>query len=318
MDPTGGQGDYSVLALLGLFGVFAAGIAADAILSTREPEPEDDDGGHQDDDGRDFPNVDLLGEPLAEDPLPSAGPHAPHDAGLRVTGTEEGDILAGGDLGDRILAKDGDDLVDARAGDDVIEAGAGDDAVWAGTGDDSLYGGVGNDSLQGQDGDDLVLGGAGSDELSGQMGDDTLRGGEGNDTLAGGSGSDTLDGNAGDDRLSGLVGQDEDSHVDFLNGGTGNDTMIPGSGDHAYGDAGADEFIIHDWLRQGGVAHVTDYDATLDRLVVVYDPAVHPDPILTLEVTPDGSESTLLLDGLPMATIRGDIVDLAEIDLRAA
>jgi Ca2+-binding RTX toxin-like protein len=204
---------------------------------------------------------------------------------------------------------------------------------------------VGSDSLQGQDGDDLVLGGAGSDELSGQMGDDTLRGGEGNDTLlggmgqdladgdagddwlaggegndtlAGGSGSDTLDGNAGDDRLSGLVGQDDDSHVDFLNGGTGNDTMIPGSGDHAYGDAGEDEFIVHDWLRQGGVAHVTDYDATLDRLVVVYDPAVHPDPILSLEVTPDGSESTLLLDGLPMATIRGDIVDLAEIDLRAA
>lgn len=94
--------------------------------------------------------------------------------------------------------------------------------------------------------------------------------------------------------------------------------MVLGSGDHAHGDDGEDDFILHDWLTEGGVAHVSDYDAALDKLVVVYDPAAHPDPILSIEVSPDGSESTLLLDGAPVATVRGDIVDLADIDLQAA
>jgi Ca2+-binding RTX toxin-like protein len=145
-----------------------------------------------------------------------------------------------------------------------------------------------------------------------------LAGGQGDDTLSGGAGSDTLDGNAGDDWLSGIDGKTDDASADFLNAGAGNDTLVPGSGDHAFGDAGEDDFVIHDWLREGGVAHVTDYDSAFDKLVVIYDPAVHPDPILSLEVTPDGAESTLLLDGTPLATVRGDIVDLADIELRAA
>jgi hypothetical protein len=56
----------------------------------------------------------------------------------------------------------------------------------------------------------------------------------------------------------------------------------------------------------------------VDRRIVDDDQLVQPDPILSLEVTPDGSESTLLLDGAPVALVRGDIVDLADIDLRAA
>jgi Ca2+-binding RTX toxin-like protein len=177
---------------------------------------------------------------------------------------------------------------------------------------------MGDDTLAGEGGDDTLLGGSGEDSLAGDAGDDWLAGGEGKDALAGGAGSDTLDGNAGDDWLSGHSGQTDDRTVDFLNGGSGNDTIILGSGDHAFGDTGADDFVVHDWLREGGVAHVTDYDSLLDKLVVVYDPVTHPDPILSLEVTPDGGESTLFLDGLPVATVRGDIVDLADIDLRAA
>jgi len=176
-------------------------------------------------------------------------------------------------------------------------------------GDDTLCGGAGNDTL---------LGGAGNDSLDGDEGENWLAGGFGDDILMGGAGSDTIDGNAGDDWLSGLADGMDDANVDFLNGGSGNDTLVLGSGDHAFGDVGEDEFVIHDWLKEGGVANVTDYDAALDKLVVVYDPEVHPDPILSLEVTPDGSQCTLLLDGVPLATVRGDIVDLADIDLRAA
>jgi hypothetical protein len=66
------------------------------------------------------------------------------------------------------------------------------------------------------------------------------------------------------------------------------------------------------------VAHVDDYSAADDKLIVVYDPAVHPDAALSLEVNPENGDSTLLLDGSPVAILRGDPVDLADIDLRAA
>jgi Ca2+-binding RTX toxin-like protein len=333
-----------MLALFGLFGVFAAGVAADAILSPgdtlddheTEPTPDEE---------QDF----STGNPLDPDPLDglpqSDDMDDPLPENLSVQANDEGDVLAGGTGHDTISSAGGDDLIDGRAGEDRIDAGGGDDAVWAGAGDDDVFGGAGDDSLQGQDGADLLDGGLGADILAGHMGDDTLAGGagadtllggagqdaldgdgdddwlaggEGADALAGGAGSDTLDGNAGDDWLSGLDGDIDDHDQDFLNGGAGNDTMILGSGDQAQGDSGEDAFVIHDWLTEGGVAHVSDYDANLDKLVVVYDPAVHPDPILSVEVTPDGSESTILVDGAPVATVRGDIVDPADIDLRAA
>jgi len=177
---------------------------------------------------------------------------------------------------------------------------------------------MGDDTLTGGGGKDTLLGGAGQDGLDGGDGEDWLAGGDGNDALTGGAGSDTLDGNAGDDWISGLNGPIDDFDEDFLNGGAGNDTLVLGSGDQAHGGEGGDDFVIHDWLKEGGVAHVTDYDAAQDKLVVIYDPAIHPDPILSLEVDPDGSKSTLLLDGAPLATVRGDIVNLADIDFRSA
>ena len=71
-------------------------------------------------------------------------------------------------------------------------------------------------------------------------------------------------------------------------------------------------------MIEGGVAHVADYSAEQDKLIIVYDPAVHPDPVLDLEVNSESGESTLFLDGAAIATVRGDPVDLSDIDLRAA
>jgi hypothetical protein len=51
---------------------------------------------------------------------------------------------------------------------------------------------------------------------------------------------------------------------------------------------------------------------------VVYDPAAHPNPELTLETSEDGQQSTLLLDGSPVATIQGSEVRLDDIRLSAA
>lgn len=335
--------------ILGLLGLFAAGVAADAILSGRDDaEPEDENDLDQVEDA-DTARPDMLEELARDDDDRTGIPLSddiddPEPEDESLTGGAGDDILSGGGGDDFIEGRDGDDLIDGRGGDDLIAGGAGRDAVWAGAGADTVDGGAGDDSLHGGDGDDSLDGGDGADVLLGQSGDDTmlgaggadtligglgadlldggtgadwLSGGEGDDSLAGGDGSDILDGGAGQDWISGLQGDIDDLDEDFLNGGAGNDTMVLGSGDQAFGDEGEDEFVLHDWLAEGGVAHVSDYVAAQDKLVVVYDPAVHPDPVLTVEAADDGGSSTLLLDGHPLVVVRGDAINLDDVELKA-
>ena len=269
----------------------------------------------------------------------------PDPAALDIRGSDAGEVLSGGLADDQIYGQGGNDLIDGRASDDMIDAGSGDDAVWAGEGNDTVYGGAGRDTLDGQTGDDLLIGGEGNDSLSGASGHDVLygdagadtvlggegndllfggdgadwlAGGYGNDMLAGGAGGDILDGGAGDDWLSGLDGDADDLATDYLNGGAGNDTLVLGAGDHASGGEGEDDFVLKDWLTEGGVAHISDYEADRDQLIIMYDPIAHPDPVLSLEMSADGARSTILLDGAPVATVQGSPVQLADIRLNAA
>lgn len=335
--------DTPVFTILGLLGILAAGLAADVVMFGKDTRDEEDD----------IPPTregDAAAGYLPSGPMDEGNPISddlddPEDEGLVLWGGTADDILSGGDGDDLILGGDGSDLIDGRDGDDVIEAGSGNDLVHAGGGFDTVYAGAGDDTVEGQDGDDLIDGGdgadwlaghSGNDSLQGATGDDSLLGGEGddlldggsgadwlaggygNDSLVAGSGSDTLDGGAGDDWLSGLDGEVDDFVEDYLNGGTGNDVLVLGSGDHAFGDSGEDDFILHDWLIEGGVAHISDYDAGTDQLIVVYDRAAHPDPLLSIEVSADGSQSTLLLDGSAVATIAGDPLSLADVTLKTA
>ena len=96
-----------------------------------------------------------------------------------------------------------------------------------------------------------------------------IHGGDGNDLLQGGAGSDTLDGNDGDDSLSGLFPEGDDTAVDFLNGGDGDDTLTLGAGDLGTGGAGADDFILSQWLGEGGFATIADYQAGEYQIEVV-------------------------------------------------
>jgi Ca2+-binding RTX toxin-like protein len=336
-----------VLTLLGLFGVLFAGVAADAVMTPSTKAGNDDEDSMSED------QVDTSGteKDLDDDPDDTDGfvysddKPVPQPDDLTITGTDTAEVISGGLGNDQIAGQGGADLIDGRAGDDQIDAGTGNDVVWGGEGDDTLNGATGDDTIEGQAGDDLILGEAGDDSLSGHSGNDsldggtgadsllggegadTLSGGVGNDWLAGGygddrmsggAGSDTLDGGAGNDWLSGLAGETGDLDADFLNGGAGNDTMVVGAGDHASGGEGDDDFILQDWLNEGGVAHISDYDADKDQLIVVYDPAAHPNPALTLEVSGDGQQTTILLDGSPVATIQGDMVQLDDIRLSAA
>lgn len=153
--------------------------------------------------------------------------------------------------------------------------------------------------------------------LAGGIGNDWLSGGAGDDRLEGGAGSDVLDGGFGDDWLSGLKGPVDDLVADYLRGGAGNDHLQLGAGDHGFGDAGKDEFVFQNWMREGDVAQISDSDAALDKIIVVYDPATHPEPVLTL--MPDGTGgTTLLLDGVPVALVQGGPLALGDVGLSAA
>jgi Ca2+-binding RTX toxin-like protein len=98
------------------------------------------------------------------------------------TGTEDADVLSGGDAGEYFHGLAGDDFLAGNGGQDVMDGGAGHDTLEGGEGDDILLGG---------NGDDVLRGGAGNDDLNGAAGDDLLDGGAGSDILRGGGGGDT-------------------------------------------------------------------------------------------------------------------------------
>ena len=130
-----------MLAILGLFGVLMAGLAADAVISSSGDEADDSEDSPPEDAGA-ISDGDLLDD-LAGDPtIPTSDDITdPGDEDVTVVGTEDADALDGRGGDDQIEGRDGADLINGRDGDDSIEAGSGNDAVWAGAGDDSIRAG---------------------------------------------------------------------------------------------------------------------------------------------------------------------------------
>jgi Ca2+-binding RTX toxin-like protein len=332
-----------LLALLGLFGAVMAGLAADAVLFSRKEDDEDEGSDLSADEEEAGHYGDLLSDRESEEGVPlSDDIPDPVDAPVTLQGGGGADNLSGLGNDDHIYGKGGSDLIDGRAGDDWIDTDEGNDAVWAGDGDDTVWGDEGNDSLIGQAGNDALQGGAGNDSLAGWEGDDSLVGDAGNDTLiggegddwlagegeddwlaggyghdslTGGAGADVLDGNAGNDALYGFEADGDRQETDFLNGGTGDDRLFLGAGDHATGGEGADEFTLDKWLNETGVSQIADYNPAEDQLVIVYDPTIHTDPVLTAGPDAAGHGQAIYLDGAKVAIVSGAPVDLADIRL---
>lgn len=107
-----------------------------------------------------------------------------------IFGTQNDDILKGGNGNDLIIGFEGNDRIDGS------------------NGNDCLIGGPGNDRINGSNGDDYIAGGAGDDILDGSNGDDRIFGNEGNDTLIGSNGNDRLLGGDGRDNANGGLGID--------------------------------------------------------------------------------------------------------------
>lgn len=333
---------------MGLFGVMMAGLAADALMSHRSETAEDDGDANtppdEEDDQIDRGNLldDLDPDPTV--PTSNDLPQEP-DQAVTLSGGDGSDLMSGFGADDEIKGNGGADQIDGRGGDDWISAGDHNDAVWAGDGDDSIWGEAGSDTIQGQAGNDLIDGGEGRDSLMGSEGSDTLHGGAGNDsliggteddwlfgdedddwllggagndTLIGGAGKDEIDGGAGNDLLSGVEAEGQPQEVDFLNGQDGNDRIMVGAGDYASGGEGEDEFILQEWMNESQVAQVLDYDPGQDQLVIVYDAAVHTDPVVTIEPNGSGSGQSVFIDGSKVAVVYGGPINVADIRLSAA
>ena len=186
------------------------------------------------------------------------------DGIAHAIGTDDADVIIGGDEGNLLEGLGGADLIRGGAGEDWIEGGAGADTlrgqggddiifggsgadwIYGGRGDDliageggadTIYGGRGDDNIQAGAGDDWVQGGRGDDIINGAGGEDTLRGGRGNDDIFGGAGDDWIQGGRGDDFIEGNGGNDN------LRGGRGNDQIYGGGGDDIIRGGRGDDYI---------------------------------------------------------------------------
>ena len=133
--------------------------------------------------------------------------------------------------------------------DNIIHGGDNDDTIDGNGGNDTLYGGDGHDKLYGNAGDDTIYGGDGKDAIFGSAGDDIIHGGDGNDSLIGGVGADTIYGGAG--IVDHIYGNDGD---DILYGGDGDDFLNGQGGADIFAlnadDTGAD--LVRDFIPSDG------------------------------------------------------------------
>jgi RTX calcium-binding nonapeptide repeat (4 copies) len=137
--------------------------------------------------------------------------------------------------------------------------------------------------------------------LIGGSGDDQLQGGDGDDGLVGDAGADTLIGGAGDDALIG----NDDAAADVLIGGDGDDALSLGHGDTGTGGAGDDSFTLADFGPGLAPSVIKDYTPDQDRIVLLYDADVHPDPWVMTQAIEGTDDVSVLLDGIEIAIVQG-------------
>jgi hypothetical protein len=223
------------------------------------------------------------------------------DGGGSLRGGAGDDTLFAAHAASHLQGAEGNDTLVGGAGADTLDGNDGDDRIVAGSGHALLRGGEGNDDLTGDTGDSTLQGGGGDDSLRAGTGASVLDGGHGDDVLIAGGGLGTLFGGAGDDTLIGAP----EGAIALLNGGADADTLHLGRFDIAHGGSGGDVFVLGNWIGMGG-AFVQDFDETEDRLVIVYDPATHPEPIVSLvPVSGQDGAAMILLDGVMLGIVQG-------------
>jgi len=195
--------------------------------------------------------------------------------GLRVSGTDNPDLLDGGAGNDRFLGEGGADLIIGNSG--------GDDLL-GGDGNDSLHGGDGNDFLRGGGGDDVLIGNAGADTIRGDAGDDHIISAAILDEPAYLASLQNAE-FASQVETPLAYGTDTDAG-DEVDGGYGDDQLTFGTDDTVTGGEGDDWFEAGDWIVPGKPATITDFDPTEDVITYSFDGAT---PRVTVETDDDGT-----------------------------
>jgi Ca2+-binding RTX toxin-like protein len=233
-----------------------------------------------------------------------------------MTGGSGDDTLPGTGAQDALFGNEGDDMLQGREDSDELYGDAGADRLDGGAADDFLSGGEGGDDLDGGVGDDFAFGGDGADRVDGGPGDDSLQGGFGADTILGGDGDDAIDGSFSRGAVFGPTDQDSG---DLIDGGAGNDNIFVGADDMVTGGAGADIFTGGDYIGEDASAGlVTDFDRNADRIEVVYDPAILPDPEVDVVDFEDGTGASITVNGQTVLHVAGaQGLDPAMVGLRA-
>jgi Ca2+-binding RTX toxin-like protein len=97
-------------------------------------------------------------------------------------GTEDNDVLYGGNGKDKLYGEGGDDVLYGENGKDELYGGDGNDTLYGGNGKDTLYGNDGDDVLYLDSDNDTAFGGDGNDHFMFGFGDgvNEVNGGTGN------------------------------------------------------------------------------------------------------------------------------------------
>lgn len=212
-------------------------------------------------------------------------------------GTDDRDVLTGGDGDDTIWGDGGNDRIEGGHGINHLRGGAGDDIITDGGDISFLHGEDGNDVISaGRGAGELIFGGAGKDviivgedgkEAFGGTGDDFIIGGPGGDFLLGNEGSDWIEGGDGFDVIAG-----DNSELFFNSTIQGHDVMFAGPNENDFDAESGDDIMVQgesvmrnegmfgfDWVTHKGSALAADIDLgrkifatdTLDILRNRYD-----------------------------------------------
>ncbi len=189
---------------------------------------------------------------------------------------------------------------DTTTGSDVVDylfMNGGDDMASGGEGDDSIFFGAGQDQS-------VELNEDGSFDTAGMEGNDRIRGGEGRDILVDALGSNTIYGDIGYDRINTVDDASSPDTPDTVFGGFGNDAIFADGGDVISGGEGEDRFqLLTD--ADGAAVTVTDYEEGDTFLLRDPDGNLIIRERITIGLSENGEDSTLLVDDEVVAVLQG-------------
>ena len=189
---------------------------------------------------------------------------------------------------------------DTTSGTDIVDylfLNGGDDVASGGEGDDRIFFGAGQDST-------VTLEEDGSFETDGMEGDDLIRGGDGRDILVDTLGSNTIYGDVGYDRINVVDDASSPDTGDEVFGGFGDDVIFLDAGDTATGGGDEDRFQI---LSDGSddPVTITDFEEGDTFLIRHPEEGVIVQERITSELSADGADTNILLDGETVAVLAG-------------